>query len=63
MKGSYRAILAPFRDFKHSRKEDCVDVSFSIPAGSYATILLNELMKNNSLDLNMIAPELGSNKV
>ena len=52
MKGSYRACFAPFRDFSYSIN-DSVDMNFSLPAGSYATVLLNEFMKSAK------APELG----
>ncbi len=49
VKGSYRACFAPFRDFSYSINDE-VKVDFSLPAGSYATVLLNEFIK---------APELG----
>ncbi|MGC8699941.1 MAG: tRNA pseudouridine(13) synthase TruD [Candidatus Micrarchaeia archaeon] len=46
MKGSYRPCFAPFRDFSYSIGED-VTLNFSLPAGSYATILLNEFINPN----------------
>ena len=48
MKGSYRACFVPFKEFSY-KVEDNVEMSFSIPAGSYATILLNEFIKSPEL--------------
>ena len=43
-RGSYRALLAPVKDFRHSVSGDSVTLEFSLPRGSYATALLNEFM-------------------
>mgnify|MGYP001626363949 CR=1 FL=1 len=50
MKGSIRPILSPIKDFSIS-KEDNIIISFSIPSGSYATILLNEFLDNENISL------------
>jgi tRNA(Glu) U13 pseudouridine synthase TruD len=47
-RGSYRALLAPVKGFRHSISEDTVTLEFSLPRGSYATVLLNEFMKKES---------------
>ncbi len=44
MKGSYRALIAPVKDLKHEVSEDEVRLKFSLPKGSYATVLLDEFM-------------------
>ena len=46
MKGSHRVLLAPVKDLTFSAEEKTAKVDFSIPAGSYATILLNEITKS-----------------
>ncbi len=46
MKGSHRVLLAPVKDLSYVSEEDSAKVDFSIPAGSYATILLAEITKN-----------------
>ena len=52
MKGAYRSIFSPIKDASYAVEgSDSVNVSFSIPAGSYATILMGEITKtNNSAD-------------
>lgn len=54
MKGAIRTILAPVKDVAHRENEKTVRTRFSIPSGSYATIFLNELMKNQELDLALL---------
>ncbi|MDE1856890.1 MAG: tRNA pseudouridine(13) synthase TruD [Candidatus Micrarchaeota archaeon] len=44
-KGSYRAMLAPFRDFSHAHEAGISKLGFSLPAGSYATVLMEEFIK------------------
>lgn len=58
MKGAYRLLLSPFKDFSYSAEEADAVLNFSIPSGVYATILLNEITKSGSLELKEIAPEL-----
>ncbi len=46
MKGSYRPLLAPVKDLTYdTRGENDLHMRFSLPKGSYATVLLNEFMK------------------
>lgn len=52
MKGAYRQLLSPFRDFSFNVNERELVLNFSIPSGSYATIFLNEITKAKGLDLN-----------
>lgn len=59
MRGALRTLHAPMRDVGYKVSEDEVDVGFSIPAGSYATIFIGELTKNDGIDISRIAPELG----
>ncbi len=51
MRGSLRTLIMPVKDMSYSSKGKDVSISFSIPSGSYATILLNEITKAESLDL------------
>jgi tRNA pseudouridine13 synthase len=44
MKGSYRALIAPVKDLGHEAAGDEVKLKFSLPKGSYATVLLDEFM-------------------
>lgn len=55
MRGSLRAILAPVKDLSLSSDEDkkAAILRFSIPAGSYATILLNEITKSDDFSLRL----------
>lgn len=48
MKGSYRVCFAPFRDFSYYI-EDELSMNFSLPAGSYATVLIREFTKTPEL--------------
>jgi len=49
-KGSYRVLFAPYKDFTYRIDDDKINLSFSLPAGSYATVLINEFMKINNID-------------
>ncbi|MGC8586901.1 MAG: tRNA pseudouridine(13) synthase TruD [Candidatus Micrarchaeia archaeon] len=51
MKGAFRVFFSPFKDFSYSISENAVKMKFSLPAGSYATVLANEFMKNSCLSL------------
>ena len=49
MKGAYRSIFSPIKDASYAVEgSDSVNVSFSIPAGSYATILMGEIIKTSN---------------
>jgi tRNA pseudouridine13 synthase len=48
-KGSRRELLARITDLKYSYSEGCVDFSFSLNKGCYATCLLREFMKKGEL--------------
>ncbi|MDE1851644.1 MAG: tRNA pseudouridine(13) synthase TruD [Candidatus Micrarchaeota archaeon] len=51
MKGAFRSMLAPVKEMSHSFDGNSAMIRFSIPSGSYATVLLNEIMKTESLDI------------
>ncbi|HIH50722.1 MAG: tRNA pseudouridine(13) synthase TruD [Candidatus Micrarchaeaceae archaeon] len=48
--GTSRALFAPFKDFDwvHDKENNLIRISFSLPAGSYATIFLDELVAQNA---------------
>ncbi len=54
-KGAFRALISPVKDMVCSAGEDTVMMEFSIPAGSYATILINEITKSDDLKLEDIS--------
>ncbi|MCL5679741.1 MAG: tRNA pseudouridine(13) synthase TruD [Candidatus Marsarchaeota archaeon] len=43
-KGSFRAVFAPYKDFSVSEGPDSITIKFSLPSGSYATVLLSEFV-------------------
>ena len=43
-KGTYRAVFAPYRDLSYTEIEDGASMQFSLPSGSYATVLVNEFI-------------------
>lgn len=47
-KGTYRVLLAPLKNLSCTKmeNEESVEVGFSLPAGSYATVLINELLED-----------------
>ncbi len=45
-KGSFRAAFAPYTGFTQNYAQDNITISFSLPSGSYATVLLNEFIKD-----------------
>lgn len=53
MKGDLRALLAPFKDFSFADEQggSSINLNFSLPPGSYATIFVNEITKSSTLDL------------
>jgi Uncharacterized conserved protein len=56
MKGDVRAILMPFKDFSYANEEEnsALNLNFSLPSGSYATIFVNEITKSSSFSLDSI---------
>lgn len=61
MKGAFRAMLAPVKDITHSFDGNSARIGFSIPSGSYATMLLNEITKAESLDMARLAGSMEQN--
>ncbi len=47
-KGDRRAMLANVKDMESEVKDDNVVVSFSLPSGSYATVMMSEITKNDA---------------
>ena len=47
-KGAYRPLFAPYRDYVQRMDESALRLGFSLPAGSYATSLLNEFVDRAS---------------
>ncbi len=45
-KGNYRVLFAPFVDFSSRIESTNAVLSFSLPSGSYATVLLDEFVQN-----------------
>ena len=45
-KGSKRVLFAPYSDFSYKVDDNDALLSFSLPSGSYATVLLNEFIKS-----------------
>ncbi len=60
MRGSFRPLLSTFVNPLVSREGNGLRVGFSCPSGTYATILMDEIIKARSIGLNAIAPELAS---
>ena len=58
MRGSARACISKVKDVECTDYENEVRLSFSLPAGSYATIFIGEITKNKGIEINDIAPEL-----
>lgn len=48
--GTSRALFAPFKDitYAHEEEENTLKMGFSLPAGSYATVFLEELVVQNA---------------
>ncbi len=58
MRGSRRPLFVPAKGFSAENAASSVKVSFSLPSGSYATIMLNELMKTDKLGIEELMPSL-----
>jgi tRNA pseudouridine13 synthase len=58
MKGAFRACLSKVNDIRCETEDKLVKMSFSLPAGSYATIFIREITKNKSIEISDIAQEL-----
>ncbi len=54
MRGSFRSMLAPVKDLATEIEEKRMRLDFSIPSGSYATVLINEITKSDELDLKLL---------
>ena len=48
-KGSYKVLFAPYTGFSHEARDSDVGMQFSLPSGSYATVLMQEFLKSHSL--------------
>ena len=46
-KGTYRVLFAPFLDIRHEENDELetCTIGFSLPSGSYATVLIDELVE------------------
>jgi tRNA pseudouridine13 synthase len=46
-KGTYRVLFAPYKDMSHSyeKEQGTFELGFSLPSGSYATVLLDEILE------------------
>lgn len=47
-KGSFRPLVVRYKNEAHSASEDSARISFDIPSGAYATVLLNEITKSDT---------------
>ena len=47
-KGAYKVLFAPYLNFSHEERENEVGMQFSLPSGSYATVLMQEFLKPNA---------------
>ena len=48
-KGAYRPLFSPYKDYAQDSGEGFLKLGFSLPAGSYATSLLNEFVDRRSV--------------
>jgi tRNA pseudouridine13 synthase len=55
MRGAFRPIVAPVKSLSANAEGDRLLLSFSIPSGSYATVLINEITKSDEMDLKDLA--------
>ncbi|MGC8670046.1 MAG: tRNA pseudouridine(13) synthase TruD [Candidatus Micrarchaeia archaeon] len=48
-KGSFRALFAPFKDLSlsHTSSDEVLKLAFSLPSGSYATVFIDEFLKQS----------------
>ncbi len=58
MRGSRRPLFVPVKDFSAANASSSIRISFSLPTGAYATIVLNELMKTDRLGVGELMPDL-----
>jgi tRNA pseudouridine13 synthase len=54
MRGAFRPLLAPFKELRVDAGDGNMRLSFSIPSGSYATVLINEITKAEDLDFKQL---------
>lgn len=50
-RGSFRAMFAPYKWISSKMGQDTAELKFELPAGSYATVLLDELVDSESQKL------------
>jgi len=55
-KGSYRLAFSPFIDLFVSEEEEKYKITFKLPSGSYATVLINEIANIKDFNINLIDP-------
>jgi tRNA pseudouridine13 synthase len=48
MKGAYRPLLVPIKELSYKISNEEFWLAFSLPKGSYATMLLNEFIKSDN---------------
>ncbi len=46
-KGAYKVLFAPYINFSYETRENEVGMQFSLPSGSYATVLMEEFLKQH----------------
>ncbi|MDE1768277.1 MAG: tRNA pseudouridine(13) synthase TruD [Candidatus Micrarchaeota archaeon] len=54
LRGSLRTLMMPIKDLSYKTENKDATISFSIPSGSYATILINEVTKSDTLTIREI---------
>ncbi len=57
MRGSYRTLLSPVKKLSCVEDDQDLVLNFEIPSGAYATILINEITKSESLDMGLVLKE------
>ncbi len=55
MRGAFRPIIAPVKSLSAGVDGDRLLLSFSIPSGSYATVMANEITKSDNFELGALA--------
>ena len=61
-KGSKRVLFAPYKEFHCDAQETTASMGFSLPAGSYATVFLEELIETQKPTDNSISDNNFSNQ-
>ncbi|MCW6160116.1 MAG: tRNA pseudouridine(13) synthase TruD [Candidatus Micrarchaeales archaeon] len=47
-KGAYKVLFAPYVNFSYETRENEIGIQFSLPSGSYATVLMEEFLKRKN---------------